>query len=76
MRKGRPGGNPDLKKYQFTTEREHPLTELAAFRVDKPTKEALKSGELPGWQEIAREAIAQALEEKRKKQIEQDLQSA
>ena len=75
MRKGRPGGNPDLKKYQFTTDREHPLTELASFRVDKPTKEALKSGELPNWQEIVRQAISKALEEKRNKLQKQDLRS-
>ena len=70
MRKGRPGGNPDLKKYQFKTDREHPLTEQAAFRIDKPTKAALKAGKLPNWQEVCRQAIAKALEEK------EDLKSA
>ncbi len=63
MRKGRPGGNPELKKYQFTTTREHPLTEQAAFRIDKPTKAALKAGKIPNWQEVCRQALEKALAE-------------
>ena len=54
----------------YTTEREHPLVEKVAFRVDKPTKEALKAGELPGWTIIAREAVEKALAEKRAKEEE------
>ena len=49
----------------YTTDREHPLVEKVSFRVDKPTKEALKAGELPGWTIIAREAVEKALAEKR-----------
>ncbi len=63
MAKGRPGGNPDLKNYQFKTERKHPLTETMTIKFDRPTKEALTSGKLPNWREIAREAIAKALQE-------------
>ncbi len=62
-KKGRPGGNPGLKKYQFTTTRKYPLTQLAAFRIDEPTKAAIKAGKLPNWQEIAREAVEKALAE-------------
>ncbi len=63
MARGRPGGNPNIKEYGFKTDREHPLTEFAALRIDKPTKEALKAGKLPNWQKIAREAIEKALAE-------------
>ncbi len=56
-------GNPDLKKYQFTTTRERPLTEQAAFRVDKPTKAALKAGKSHNWQELCSQALDRALSE-------------
>ncbi len=76
---GRPGGNPDISKYGFRTDREHPLTELVAFRVDKPTKEKIKSGKISNWQKIAREAVEKAIaeaEEKERLAAEQDLKSA
>ena len=63
MRKGRPGGNPNIKDHGFKTDREHPLTEKVSFRVDEPTKEKLKAGKLPGWTKIAREAVEKALTE-------------
>ena len=68
MGKGRPGGNPDLEKHQFKTERKYPLTESMTIKFDRPTKEALTSGKLPNWREIAREAIAKALEEKEREE--------
>ena len=74
MAKGRPGGNPDLKNYQFKTDRKYPLTESMTIKFDRPTKEALTSGKLPNWREIAREAVAKALEEKEREQ--DNLQSA
>jgi len=79
MPRGRPGGNPNIKEHGFKTDREHPLTELVAFRVDKPTKEKIKSGKLSNWQKIAREALEKAiadLEEAEAKQAEEDLKSA
>ncbi len=76
MRKGRPGGNPNLKDYGFKSDREHPLTEKVSFRVDEPTKAKLKAGKLPGWTQIAREAVEKALAEAEAKQAEQDLKSA
>lgn len=73
MAKGRPGGNPDLKKHQFKTERKYPLTESMTIKFDRPTKEALTSGKLPNWREIAREAVAKALAEQERE--EDNLQS-
>jgi hypothetical protein len=70
MGKGRPGGNPEITKYSFTTDREYPLVESMTLKMDAPTKAALKSGRLPHWQEIARVAIAKALAE------EENLKSA
>ena len=75
MARGRPGGNPNIKDYGFKTDREHPLNQSMTLRLDEPTKKALKSGKLPNWQEIAREAIAKALEAKEKEEKE-NIQSA
>lgn len=55
---GRPGGNPDLQRFQFTTDREEPCTALLHLRIQPSLLAELKA--LDGWQEIAREAIAQA----------------
>ncbi len=71
---GRPGGNPEIKKYGFKTDRKHPLTESMSIKFDRPTKEALAAGKLPNWRDIAREAVAKALEEKEKE--EENIQSA
>lgn len=75
---GRPGGNPEITKYSFKTDRKHPLTELLAFRVDKPTKEKIKSGIISDWQKIAREAVERAIleAETQEKQAQQDFKSA
>ena len=74
MRKGRPGGNPNIKDHGFKSDREHPLTQKITLRVDEPTKVALKAGKLPGWSKIAREAIEKALAEIEEE--EKDLKSA
>jgi len=78
MRKGRPGGNPNIKDHGFKTDREYPLTQKVSFRVDEITKEKLKAGKLPGWTKIAREAVEKALAEaeEQERKAEQDLQSA
>jgi len=76
MARGRPGGNPNIKEYGFKTDRQHPLNKTMTLRMDEKTKDALQSGELPGWQEIAREAIAKALKEKREKLAKDDCKSA
>ncbi len=56
------GGNPNIKKYGFTTERENPLVEKMTLRMDEEMKAAIKAGKLPNWQEIARQAIAEKLQ--------------
>jgi hypothetical protein len=58
---GRPGGNPDLKNYGFTTDRPEPLREKLQLRVSASMKEQLESRD--NWQELVRDAIAKALEE-------------
>ncbi|MDJ0636764.1 MAG: hypothetical protein QNJ34_26530 [Xenococcaceae cyanobacterium MO_188.B29] len=58
---GRPGGNPELKNYGFTTDRPEPLREKLQLRVSASMKEKIKSRE--NWQEFVRDAIAKALEE-------------
>ncbi len=63
MPRGRPGGNPNIKEHGFKTDREHPLNQSMTLRMDQPTKEAIKSGKLPNWQKIARDAISKALQE-------------
>ncbi|MDJ0726623.1 MAG: hypothetical protein QNJ38_16065 [Prochloraceae cyanobacterium] len=63
----RPGGNPNIKKHGFKTDRVEPLTTQLALKVSASMKKQLKEKE--NWQEFVRNAIAKALEE-------DDLQSA
>ena len=63
-RTGRPGGNPSLEKYQFTTDREDPLTELMSLRMGILMKAAIKTGCLEDWQEVARQALLQGIEDR------------
>ena len=63
MARGRPGGNPNIKDHGFKTDRKYPLTHQTTFRIDEPTKEALKAGKIPNWQEVCRQALEKALAE-------------
>lgn len=56
---GRPGGNPDIKKYGFKTDRIEPLREKLQLRVSASMKQQLTSRE--NWQEFVRQAIAEKL---------------
>jgi hypothetical protein len=56
---GRPGGNPDLQKYSFTTERDEPLRERLQIRVPASMKKELEAKD--NWQEFVRQAIAEKL---------------
>ena len=78
MPKGRPGGNPNITDYSYRSDREHPLTKKVSIRIDEPTSAALKAGKLPGWSQIAREAIEKALAEieENEELSDQDLKSA
>jgi hypothetical protein len=66
MPRGRPGGNPELEKYQFEQKYDwdESCTEKMTIRMPPRMKEAIKAGKVKGWQELARKAIAAALEEK------------
>lgn len=57
---GRPGGNPDLKKYWFKTDRAEPLREHLQLKVSASMKKKIYEKE--HWQEFVRNAIAKALE--------------
>ena len=61
MSKGRPGGNPDLVEYQFSTDRDESCSAKLTLRLQPSQYEKLKK--LPEWQEKTREAIANLLEE-------------
>lgn len=56
---GRPGGNPDLKKYSFTTNRDEPLRERLQIRVPASMKQELEAKD--NWQEFVRQAITEKL---------------
>lgn len=56
---GRPGGNPELKKYSFTTDREEPLREKIQFRAPLSLKEKLYAKE--NWQEFVRQTLLEKL---------------
>ena len=64
MPKGRPGGNPELEKYQFEQQYDwnESCTEILAFRIPPSMKTAIKEGKAKGWQEAARQAISKLLE--------------
>ena len=57
MGKGRPGGNPDLEKYQFKQKYDwkEPCSAQLTLRIPPSLKEKLKK--VDGWQEKVREAI-------------------
>jgi hypothetical protein len=56
---GRPGGNPEIKKYGFKTTRDEPLSQQINIRIAKSMEVKLK--ELPRWQDLVREAIEEKL---------------
>ena len=57
---GRPGGNPDIKKYGFKTTRPEPLKEKLQVRITASMKKKLN--ETDDWQEFVRQAIQEKLE--------------
>ena len=57
---GRPGGNPDIKKYGFKTDRDEPLRERLQIRVPASMKQQLLTQD--NWQEFVRQAIAEKLQ--------------
>ncbi|MGK7895077.1 MAG: hypothetical protein AB4372_16015 [Xenococcus sp. (in: cyanobacteria)] len=62
MPKGRPGGNPDLKKYQFEQKYDWDEPCSAKMTLRMPPSLYKKLKELPDWQEKARQAIATIVE--------------
>ena len=62
MSKGRPGGNPELEKYQFKQKYdwEEPCSSRLVLRVPESMKLSLQK--INGWQELVRRAIAAELE--------------
>ncbi len=64
MPKGRPGGNPDLVKYQFKQKYDwsEPCKEKMTLRLPSSMKAAIKAGLIEDWGEVCRRAIAAELE--------------
>ncbi len=69
MPKGRPGGNPALKDYQFEQryDWDEPCTAQLVLRVPPSMKASLK--QIKGWQELVRKAIAAELEKAKQKNL-------
>ncbi len=67
----RPGGNPELKKYQFKQKYnwEESCTERMQLRMPPSMKAAIKAGKVTEWQEVARRAIAAELEKTKQKEL-------
>ncbi|AVQ73798.1 hypothetical protein MTo_01495 [Microcystis aeruginosa NIES-1211] len=59
--RGRPGGNPDLVKHQFSTEREEPCSAKLTLRL--PPSQYAKLKEIDNWQEKVRGVIASLVEQ-------------
>ena len=72
MRKGRPGGNPDLKKYQYKQKYDwgESCTERMQIRMPPSMKAAIKAGLIKDWQEVCRKAIAAELEKTQSPQVQ------
>jgi len=56
---GRPGGNPDIAKFHFKTDRNEPLRERLQIRVPASMKQQVQQQD--DWQEFVRQAIAEKL---------------
>ncbi len=56
----RPGGNPELKKYQFQQKYDwdEPCNEKMTLKMPLGMKAAIKAGVIENWQEVCRQAIA------------------
>ena len=69
--RGRPGGNPELKKYQFKQKHDwdEPCIERMQLRMPSSMKTAIKAGLISDWQEVARRAIAAELEKTKQKEL-------
>ena len=67
----RPGGNPELKKYQFKQKHDwdEPCIERMQLRMPPSMKAAIKGGLIEDWQETARRAIAAELEKAKQKNL-------
>ena len=52
---GRPGGNPELKEHQFSTEKPESCTAKLTLRLAPSDYEKLKT--IDNWQEKTRQAI-------------------
>ncbi|NER31141.1 MAG: hypothetical protein F6J89_26850 [Symploca sp. SIO1C4] len=61
---GRPGGNPELEKYQFRPKYDwpEPCDQKMTLRMPASMKADIKAGLIEDWQEVARQAIAAELE--------------
>ena len=56
---GRPGGNPDLEKFQFKTDKSEPCTAYLGLRIPPSELQRLKA--IKGWQDILREKIKEII---------------
>ena len=56
---GRPGGNPDITEYSFTTDKPEPCTAKLTLRLPPSEYEKLKT--LDNWQELVRQKIRELL---------------
>jgi hypothetical protein len=66
MSKGRPDGNPDIRKWSYRTDRSEPLTEQVALRISASMKAQLPRGRgstaTLTYKNLARGAIAAWIE--------------
>ncbi|AVP91705.1 hypothetical protein FR934_17915 [Synechocystis sp. PCC 6803] len=56
---GRPGGNPDITNFSFTTDRPEPCTAKLTLRLPPTDYEKLRA--LENWQELVREKIKELI---------------
>ncbi|MDF5717875.1 MAG: hypothetical protein PUP93_29420 [Rhizonema sp. NSF051] len=75
-RRGRPGGNPDLVKHQFTAKGDEPLVQKITIRISDSMFNKLQ--EKDNYREFCRQAIAEALarDERLAEKLKRDSQSS
>lgn len=59
--RGRPGGNPDIVKYSFTTDRPESCTAPITFKFTPSDLEQLKM--IPNYRELVREKVKEIIKE-------------
>lgn len=54
------GGNPELRKYSYSTDRDEPCTAVLTFKIGKSDLEKIKA--IPNYRELLRQKVKEIIE--------------